>query len=147
MKKITLVLAFVLLSPLAAQAQDLAGVYAHCPRKDPGNCPEQVAAFREEFPIGQPGPFILLRKDGGGYMAPDDKRTISFTWEAEGGELQLFLQDQKKSKTRYAVQGPVLTELKSGEIYHLSLSDQELNPEPEAFKKTWQRQKQSGKQK
>ncbi len=147
MKKIVLAMIFVLLTPLAAQAQNLAGVYALCPKKDQANCPVLAAAFYEECPIGQPGPFLLIRSDGGGYLAPDDRRTDSFDWELRDGALQLAVKDSKKSKLRFQVQGPLLIEEKSGDIYHLSLSDRELNPEPEAFKKTWQRQKRSGGQK
>ena len=140
MKKLIFALMLAGLTAGPALAQDLPGVYVECPEKSEANCAAADAAFRDEFPTGQTGPYLLIRGDGGGYLAPDDRSTIDFQWEATGdNSYTLRMRDQKKSRSTMVLNGQVLREAKTGRIYYRSISDAEWNPKPMPFK---QKQKQ-----
>lgn len=146
MKKMVLsamALALMSLTGGAAQAQELAGVYVECPDKDEAACAAADAVFREEFPTGQPGPYILIRKDGGGYLAPDDRSTVDLKWELAGDNTYTFrIKDQAKTKYTMALNDQHLRNVKTGAVYYRSLSDSDWNQEPVPFK---QKQKQMQK--
>lgn len=121
--------------PAWADQADLAGVYVKCPPKNEAGCPEISEKFRRLFPNSHSAPFMIIRKDGKGYLAPDERRTINFTWELQVPDLiVLKMSEQGKKKVEYRISGPRLVNEKNRETYLMSLSDAEWNPEPQPFK-------------
>lgn len=135
MKQLLPLLILILLSaPAWAGPAEIAGVYVRCP-KDQAACPQAAEEFRRLFPNNQNAPFMMIRKDGRGYLAPDDRLTIDFTWQLQGDDLILLkMNDQKKTKAEYRLVGQQLVNAKSRESYLLSVPDAEWNPEPVPFK-------------
>lgn len=129
MKK-TVLLTLVLLAavPAVSWAQSIPGVYVLCPKNKPENCVPAEQAFRAAFPHDQTGPYLLIRGDGGGYMAPNDRITMDFTWNHLGDDsILLMMNDSKKSKVKYQIQGGLLKNLSTRELYILSLRDEDWN--------------------
>lgn len=137
MKKLLFCFVLILLAaPAWAGPEEIAGVYVKCPSKNTAACPQLAEEFGRLFPNNQKSPFLMIRKDGRGYLAPDDQLTVDFTWHFQGDNLiALKMRDQKKSKAEYQVVGKQLVNAKTGETYLLSLTDAEWNPEPQPFKK------------
>lgn len=126
---------FLLSAPAWAGPAEIAGVYVKCPAKDPAACPQLAAEFRRLFPNGQNSPFMMIRKDGRGYVAPDDRLTVDFTWQFQGDDLILLkLDDQKKTRAEYRIVGQQLVNPKTNETYLMSVTDSEWNTEPVPFK-------------
>lgn len=137
MKKFLFCFVLILLAvPAWAGPAEIAGIYVKCPSKDAAACSQVADEFGRLFPNNQKSPFLMIRTDGRGYLAPDDQLTIDFTWQFQGNDLiALKIQDQKKSKAEYRIVGKQLVNAKNGETYLLSLTDAEWNPEPQPFKK------------
>lgn len=143
--KILLSCALLLLIAVPAWAgpEEIAGVYVKCPAKDPAACPQVADTFRRLFPNGQNAPFMLIRKDGRGYLAPDENRSTDFAWQfqPEGQNILLRLSDQKKTKAEFRREGPQLVNVKTGETYLLTIGDADWNPTPVPFKQINQKNK------
>lgn len=136
MKKLLPLFALILLStPAWTGPAEIAGVYVKCPAKDAAACPQLSEDFSRLFPNSQNSPFMMIRKDGRGYLAPDERLTIDFTWQLQGDDLiVLKLNDQKKSKAEYRVIGKQLVNAKTNETYLMSVADSDWNIEPVPFK-------------
>ena len=134
MKSICRLLSLALLIALCsatAWAADLPGIYAFCERKNPENCPEAVADFRRAFPNDQTGAFLFIRADGSGYLAPDGDRTFDFNWQmADPETLLLNMIDSDQKDLKIQVNGQLLRNAASGDLYHLAITDQEWNNPP-----------------
>ncbi|MDR0882012.1 MAG: hypothetical protein LBP55_05665 [Candidatus Adiutrix sp.] len=148
MKNIIATLLFLSLSwPALAPAAELAGIYVQCPPKDEEVCPQTAQEFRRLFPHGQTSPYLMLRKDGQGYLAPDDQATVKFTWEALTGDTLLFtISGQKKTREEYQVSGGRLVNAKTGASYLLTLTDAEWNEEPVPYKEKKKAQEKAEKE-
>lgn len=138
MRVLLLAIVLVLTAPMKAQADDddgLAGIYVQCPRKNEARCDQARDDFRLVFPNGQPHPYFMIRKDGGGYLAPDDRMTVDFTIEEKTPELLIFRMDDKaRSKMELRRRNAVWRDHKSGQIYFKVIEDEEWNVPPEPFK-------------
>lgn len=128
--------------PNGAQVQrtvgEFAGIYVNCPRNQEETCAEASDYFRSQFPDDQTGPYIMIRKDGQGYVAPDNERSLSFTWEKSGPDTLIITMEAanlRHKKSEYQVNGRYLHNLDSGDLFYLSLTDAEWNIEPEPFNK------------
>lgn len=125
----------LLATPAWSGPAEIAGVYVKCPAKDAAACPQLSDEFRRLFPNSQNSPFMMIRKDGRGYVAPDDLLTIDFTWQLQGDDLILLkMDDQKKTRAEYRIIGKQLVNAKTNETYLMSVADSEWNTEPVPFK-------------
>ncbi|MDR2947195.1 MAG: hypothetical protein LBV79_10685 [Candidatus Adiutrix sp.] len=127
-------------SPLPTPAFDgstsfnVAGIYVNCPDNDEAACGQAAEDFKLMFPKDQTAPYVMLRKDGRGYLAPDSKRTISFSWQFLGDNAILFLmEDARRRKVEYRTEGRYLRNMVTGDLFYMSLTDDEWNVEPEPF--------------
>lgn len=121
--------------PVWADQAEIAGVYVKCPPKDETGCTQVSDDFRRRFPNNHNAPFMLIRKDGRGYLAPDERLSTDFTWQFQNPDLIILkMNDKSKSKVEYQIIGPRLVSDKHKETYLLSISDAEWNPEPQLFK-------------
>lgn len=121
----------IVLCSTTARAADIPGIYTLCERKNPDNCPEAVADFRRAFPNDQTGAFLFIRADNSGYLAPDGDRTFDFDWQMDDPEtlvLNMLNSDQKDLK--FQVNGPLLRNAATGDLYHLAITDAEWNNPP-----------------
>jgi len=136
MKKLLPLLALILFStPAWAGPAEIAGVYVKCPARDAAACSQVADEFRRLFPNSQNSPFLMIRKDGRGYLAPDDRLTIDFTWQLQGDDLiVLKMDDQKKTKAEYRVVGQQLINPKTNETFLMSVADADWNTEPVPFR-------------
>ena len=115
---------------------NVAGVYVNCPKNREETCGEANAEFRAAFPQDQTAPYIMIRKDGRGYVAPDHKRTFDFVWQFLGDNaLLIIMEDSKHRKIEYRTEGRYLRNVSTGELFYLSLTDAEWNVEPEPYSK------------
>ena len=125
------------LSPLAlAQQHELEGIYVQCPKNSLENCPGAAAEFKAAFPGDQIGPYLMIRKDGGGYLAPNEKVTTDFTWQLLGDNaILLKMDDAKRSHVKYQTDGDLLVNIDSKDIFVQSIPDSEWNKAPVKAKK------------
>ncbi|MDR1044632.1 MAG: hypothetical protein LBP33_05870 [Candidatus Adiutrix sp.] len=144
-KSLMICAALLFFMPTPSQAQPVAepgGLYALCTQKNLAECPDLVAAFHEQFPIGQPGPYLMLKNSGGGYLAPDDRYTVDVAWELQSADgLLLSIKDSRKSKVELRKIGSQLVNTKNGDVYQLVKTEKELNPEAKPFRQTWEKSK------
>lgn len=106
------------------KSPELEGIYAQCPRNNPELCAEAAARFGKLFPHDQAGPYLMLRKDGGGYLAPNDNVTKDFKWVRSGeAEISLDFDDRKRTRRRFSWDGLYLKEIRGRALYIQSLSD------------------------
>ncbi|MDL2260500.1 hypothetical protein LJB99_06485, partial [Deltaproteobacteria bacterium OttesenSCG-928-K17] len=125
-----------------ADYKALAGIYVECPRKNPERCPAARDEFREIFPNGQPHPYFMIRKDGRGYLAANERFTTNFTVQSHNPDhIVIRLDDQKKTIMNLKRNGEIWRNPKGGEIYVLTVTDAEWNPDPQPFKKIHERGK------
>ncbi len=122
---------FIALCSATAWADDIPGIYTLCERKNPENCPQAVADFRRAFPNDQTGAFLFIRVGGTGYLAPDGDRTFDFQWlMTDPATLVLDMADQDQKSLKFQVDGPLLRNAATGELYHLAITDAEWNNPP-----------------
>lgn len=123
-------------------ARAAAGIYVECPRKNPERCPQAQDEFRDIFPNGQPHPYFMIRSDGGGYLATDEKFTTNLTLSSHSPDnMVLKLDDQKKTSIELRRNGEIWRNPKNGQIYILTITDEEWNPAPQPFKNIHKRNK------
>lgn len=111
---------------------NVAGVYVNCPKNKEENCGAASEEFRAFFPHDQTAPYLMIRKDGRGYVAPNNKRTVDFTWRFIGGDAVLIDLEGSQSRTvEYRAVGRHLRNMVTGELFYMSLTDDEWNVPPE----------------
>lgn len=148
MKKLaTIILGLMAVLPSAAltQEHELEGIYVKCPKNNLENCPAAAAEFKASFPGGQVGPYLMIRKDGGGYIAPNDKITTDFTWQFLGDNaILLKMDDARKSYVKYQTDGELLVNIDSKDIFVQSIPDSEWNKAPVKAEKKKTRSRPAG---
>jgi len=138
MRVLLLALVVVLAAPagkVLADDDGLAGIYVQCPRKNEARCNEARDDFRMVFPNGQPYPYFMIRKGGGGYLAPDDRVTTDFAIVEQSPEVLVFRMDDKaKSKMELRKRNTVWRDQQNGHIYVKAIEDEEWNIPPQPYK-------------
>ena len=115
---------------------NVAGVYVNCPKNKEENCGQASEEFKIAFPVDQTAPYVLIRKDGRGFLAPDEKRTIAFTWQFLGDNaLLIIMEDARHQKVEYRAEGRYLRNMTTGDLFYMSLTDAEWNVTPEPYSK------------
>jgi len=124
---LSLLFAFAAAPALAQTQGEFEGIYVMCPKKSLEYCEAAAEDFRRLFPDDQNAPYMMIRKDGKGYLADLNKSADDFAWEFLSDSAILVKMERGNKHVKYHHEGRLLKNLKTGELYIQSMSDSEWN--------------------